>query len=162
MITIVAGNEAQRRTVSISADMKQGQWAYRNGADSDGNEQVTPVASSGNASLSRGKLVMVYKETLHKDKDDSYYETIYTNDGDDYDDGYPAAMVIGGGVTIEDDQLDSRVDADFSSASHGDLMVLTASGYPTLDGASDDPGADVTPVAVFENILGSVVTYTTI
>jgi len=162
MLTYVQGPRDLVTTVELSADAKQGQWVYRNGANSDGDIQVTPVTAQAHAEKARYLLGVVFKETISVAGGDADYETIYINDGDTTDDGKFPAVAFGGGHMLEDDKLSDRVAADFASAAYGDKMVLTVSGYPTIDGSSDDPSASATVVALFVNKLGDAVTYVTV
>ena len=162
MITHVKGPRDKMDTIRLNADFLQGQWGFRSGQNADSEDVFDVVNSYTDAQLAVYKLGIVAKENISAKGSDTDFETIYVNDGDANDDGRLAQFIFGDGHTIEDDRLDARVDADFSSASYGTAMVLTASGFPTLDGASDDPGASATVVALFENYLGNVVTYTTV
>ena len=162
MITIVAGDREQVRTVRISANFKQGQWGYLNGQDTSGNPRITPVSASGHAAYNRWRLVCVGKATISMTKGDDEYETIYQNNGDSNDDGRLPFMIEGANMVIEDDKLDgNRVAGDFDNANFGDRMRLTVSGYPTIWNATDAANG-ATDIAYFDNIKGDMVTYVTI
>ncbi len=147
---------AEARLLAISAGaIGQGQWAYLGATNTAANEPtVTAVASYANAQVTRANLAPIIKEAKN-DEELLVIDTLIDGAGD------RVLRLVGSDLLIEDFYLSDRVDGDFSAATPGDAMVLTVSGYPTLDGASDDPGASATVVARFERFETPAVTYRT-
>jgi len=160
MLNYVKGPRDAAETALLTADAKQGQWVYMDGEDISGEKVVTPVTTEAGAKKDRRILGVLMKPPVSVEGGDSLYEDIYVNDGDTTDDGLFATALFGAEHIVEDDQLVNRVAADFTTANYGDAMALTVSGYPTIDGATDDAGGPV--VATFESKLGDVITYRTV
>ena len=136
----------------------QGQW-FRQTNDASGDPIWEVVDSYADAQKNIRILAPILKPPFEKDSGDDTYETIYSNDGESTDNGKPPSFLVTPNALIEDTKLADRVLGDFDSATAGDLMVLTVSGYPTLDGASDDPGSSATPVGAFIDVTNDIVRY---
>jgi len=147
---------ATARQLAISAGaIGQGQWAYLTATNTTANEPtVTAVASYANAQTTRANLAPIIKEAKN-DEELLVIDTLIDAAG------IRVLRLVGSDLLIEDMDLANRVDGAFASATPGDAMVLTVSGYPTLDGASDDPGAAATVVARFERFETPAVVYRT-
>lgn len=147
---------AENRQLAIAAAdfSAQGQWGYLSGTDSGENEpEVTPVSSYAIAQYNKEILAPVCKEPA---TNEDVIADVAISDGD------RVLRIMGAGNLLEDTELGDYANGDFSSATPGDAMVLTVSGFPTLDGASDDPGASATVVARFEKYIAPSVWYRTV
>ena len=142
-------NNHKPEIVIAAASITNGQWATLTTKDTTtGLERVTPVAANYTGSARKVgpcAKIIEYKEDI------ASQDTIASGDRCLWQ---PAAN-----VEFEDFYLTSRVSGAFSSATPGADMVLTTSGYPTLDGADDDPGATATIVAMFKEVDGNSVRY---
>lgn len=138
----------------VASGMNQGQWAYLSGTNTTWNEpEVTPVAGYGAAQSAKAILTPIIKEPANSEELLIIDDLIVA--------GARVTRLVGSDLIIEDTELDNRAAGDFSSATPGDSMVLNTDGYPTLDGATDDPGAAATVVAYFERTEGNSVWYRT-
>ena len=153
-ITMVAVPDTARQPVFAAAAFLQGQWGWSSGSNADtGDPEYSPVDSYADAQIIKADLACIIKEPANNEELEDIDNIIVAN-----------ARVIaleGAGLLIEDTELGNRVNGDFTGATVGDAMVLTVSGFPTLDGASDDPGAAATVVARFRSYSGDAVIYVT-
>jgi len=155
------GKYATAGRVKASTSWTQGMWGYLTSEDTtDYDPRWTPVNSYATAQYVKGILAPIIAVPFQKDLGDDERETIYAEDSTSWDGKYPS-FVRESGVLLEDTKLADRVLADFTTATPGTKMVLTISGYPTLDGASDDQGGSSTVVGYFEEYTGGSVLYRT-
>lgn len=156
------GKYATPGRMKDDTDSLQGKWHFLTNegtSDYDPRFEVVDGATDGQKAVN--VLAPITKPPIQKDQGDDEYETIYSETSSSWDYKFPA-FVRESGVLIEDTKLSDRVLADFTTATPGEAMVLTVSGFPTLDGASDDPGSSQTIVAYFEEYTGGSVLYRTV
>lgn len=161
MLTILNDKYGEAGRMKDGTNGTQGQWFFLTALSaSDCSPRWELVDSYADAQKAAAVLAPVHKRPFQKDLGDDDYETVYSEDNSNWDGKYPQ-FITDNDALIEDTKLDSRVDAVFTTADPGTAMVLTVSGYPTLDGASDDPGSSATPVATFVEWTGASVIYRT-
>lgn len=158
MLTIISEHFPEAGRIKDGTNWSQGRWGFLT-YDTSGNTRWEVVDSYADAQKNIGLLAPIHKPPIQKDQSDDDYETVYSEDNASYDGKFPS-FIRERHSKIEDTKLSDRVDADFTATTApGTLMVLTVSGYPTLDGASDDPGSSATVVGVFEEWTGGSVVY---
>jgi hypothetical protein len=124
------------------------------------------------ASYSGDDALMAIADTANDDELDTnhlylvlaYAYRVEGAEEDDWDDIAATDRVlrvpIKSGQLVEDSTLATNsATAAWTSATAGDEMILNASGFLTLNGAGDDPGANATIIAKFIRIQNGIIFY---
>jgi hypothetical protein len=151
---MVAGAEQKLGLVTKSS-MYKGQWGFISGEDASGEVYITPVTTSGQASMGTNRLMPI--QYVPPTIDDEYTYTLDTT-------AIPSGtrvIAYTNFAVIEDDYVYTRQGAShFTGASNGDLMYLSASGFLTCTmTATGVAGYGTTPVAQFVKLNGTNVVY---
>ena len=157
MITLLNAAPEDKIPAVANEAMVQGQFCVISGYD--GDDALMDIADTADDDeLDTNKLYLVME----------YATRVEGTETDDWDDIVDQARVnrvaIKSGLLVEDNELTTNVTGQgvtvtFALASPGDLMVLNANGFLTLDGADDDPGAGATVIAKFKLIQNGIVFY---
>ena len=154
---------AEQKLSAVAAEaLKQGQWTYISGADAGTGLEAVSAATIVNGTDHTDDAVYLLAPVALEPKMEEDLEGIETIAS-----GARVIAYRGAGIELEDFYAGvtgdaARCTADWAGATLGDLCVLNADGFITLDGAGDDPGGSATPVAIFQNLKGTAVTYRTI
>lgn len=124
MISILNDTPYARESAELAAAAAQGQWGLGSAFG-----YVTPVASEANTKVAVGLLGVIFQETIDIEGSE-----------DDHDAIADESMVIFAdqkGLQMEDDEATNNSSGAFGSASYGDSLYLTATGYLTTSAAGD-------------------------
>ena len=156
---MVAGAE-QKLGLVTKASMYKGQWGFISGEDASGEVYITPVTTSGQASMGTNRLMPI--QYVAPTIDDEYTYTLDTT-------AIPSGTRVIAytyGAVIEDDYIYTRYGASyFTGASNGDLMYLNASGFiAAWPAGAVMPSTGIAtwgtvPVAQFVKLNGTNVVY---
>lgn len=131
--------------------MVQGNFCTIGGYDGD-DAQMDIAAGGNDDDVNALYLVLKYAYRV---------EGTETDDWDDIADTDRVLRVpIKSGQLVEDNELATNSGtANWAGASANDEMILNASGFLTLNGAGDDPGAGATIIAKFIRIQNGIIFY---
>jgi hypothetical protein len=153
VITLLNAAPEDKIPAVANEAMVQGQFCTI--ASYDGDDAKMAIADTADDDeLDTNKLYLVL-------------EYAYRVEGTEHDDWNVIASAdrvlrvpIKSGLLVEDNELATNSStASWSGATEGDAMILNASGFLTLDGAGDDPGAGATIIAKFIRIQNGIIFY---
>lgn len=156
MITAIIVSPEQKRGGVIGASMYQGQWGFFSGTTEDGVPKILPVTTSGHASK-HGSLLFPVMFVPQFDEDAQTYQNATPMPS-----GTRVVCLIGDGISIEDDYVNSRKTVDWTNTLPGALVCLSISGYPYVTSGAQITDIGQTPVALFEYMHGTSVVFRTI
>ena len=151
MITLL--NAAPEEKIPAVANEAMVQGNFCNIASYDGDDARMDIADGSNDDdVNKLYLVLAYAYRMEGTEEDDW-DDIAADDR-------VLRVPIRSGLLVEDSLLATNsATANWSGASAGDEMVLNASGFLTLNGAGDDPGAGATIIAKFIRIQNGIIFY---
>jgi len=151
VITLLNAAPEDKIPAVANEAMVQGNFCTIGGYDGD-DAQMDIAAGGDDDDVSALYLVLAYAYRLEGTEED---------DWDDIADTDRVLRVpVKSGLLVEDSLLATNsATAAWGSATAGDAMILNASGFLTLNGAGDDPGAGATIIAKFIRIQNGIVFY---
>lgn len=129
--------------------MKQGNFCVIGGYD--GDDALMDIAAGGDDDdVNKLYLVLEYAYRVEGTEHDDWNVIA--------DEARVLRVPIRNGQLVEDNELATNSGtANWAGASVGDEMILNASGFLTLNGAGDDPGAGATIIAKFIRIQNGII-----
>ncbi len=153
MITLLNAAPEDKIPAVANEAMVQGQFCVIGGYD--GDDALMDIADTvDDDELDTNNLYLIMEYAIR-------VEGTETDDWDDIaDEARVNRVAVKSGLLIEDNELATNSGtAVWGSATENDPMVLNTSGFLTLDGAGDDPGAGATIIAKFIRIQNGIIFY---
>ena len=157
MITLLNAAPEDKIPAVANEAMVQGQYGVISGYDGDDAlMNIADTADDDELDVNNLYLIMEYATRIEGTEEDDW--------DDIADEARVNRVPIKSGLLVEDSLLSTNVTGQgvtvtFALARPGDLMILNANGFLTLDGADDDPGAGATVIAKFKKIINGIVFY---
>lgn len=151
MITLLNAAPEDKIPAVANEAMVQGNFCVIGGYS--GDDALMDIAAGGdNDDANALYLVLSYAYRMEGTEEDDW-DDISANDR-------VLRVPIKSGLLVEDSLLSTNSStANWSGASAGAEMILNASGFLTLNGAGDDPGAGATIIAKFNRIQNGIIFY---
>jgi hypothetical protein len=151
VITLLNAAPEDKIPAVANEAMVQGNFCVIGGYS--GDDALMDIAAGGdNDDANALYLVLSYAYRMEGTEEDDW-DDISANDR-------VLRVPIKSGLLVEDSLLSTNSStANWSGASAGAEMILNASGFLTLNGAGDDPGAGATIIAKFNRIQNGIIFY---
>lgn len=151
MITLLNAAPEEKIPAIANEAMVQGQFCVIGGYS--GDDALMDIAAGGdNDDANALYLVLAYAYRVEGTEEDDWDDIAATD--------RVLRVPIRSGLLVEDSLLATNsATASWSGASAGAEMILNASGFLTLNGAGDDPGAGATIIAKFIRIQNGIIFY---
>lgn len=151
MITLLNAAPEEKIPAVANEAMVQGNFCVIGGYS--GDDALMDIAAGGDDDDANALYLVL-----------AYAYRVEGTEEDDWDDIAAEDRVlrvpIRSGLLVEDSLLATNsATANWSGASAGAEMILNASGFLTLNGAGDDPGAGATIIAKFIRIQNGIIFY---